>query len=626
MGKTFGSWLIILCLLFSSTLLHITPASAASQPADPSLQLGIDKFHSGDQQEALSLLRGFVIRNYDSPELPRAYLYLARIFQNSGSHQEALLYISRIPLAQKGPEALCIEGVSLVATGQFQAGLTTLLNTDPESLTPNDRSRRLAALAEANAGLGNYLEALTFIHRSAKPTDSKLLELAHGILKEHLSPTEIGEAAFMFRDTAIGQDAILQLALGADKRNDQNEAKRLAAAVIQNSTPFPYRNEAVALWEKLNGSPFLQRSIGVMLPLTGRYAPFGQLVRRGMELASDLHDQNKPPIHLEFRDSGATAEESSRIVTELSGEAGVMAIAGPLTGGAAAAAAAQAQRIGIPLLSLSPRDGLPETGSFIFRDSLTSRQQVEALVSHAMERLGITAFAILHPENKLGYEMTDLFIRAVQNRGGQVVATQMYAEKATDFRRQVRLLKEEDPASPDVDPKAEPDEVVEDDKAVQKVKLPFQALFIPDYADKISLIAPQLLFYGIEDVQLLGINGWNSRDLLRSTGRYLQGAIFVDGFFRASADPSIRQFVENYTAAYGEEPSILEAQGFDVANILFTLLDRPEIRTRDELQQALSQLIDFHGVSGNTSFGTTGDALKTLFLLQVDRGDIIQLN
>ncbi len=617
MGKTFGSWLVILCLLFGSSLSHIPAAGAANLIADPALQRGIDKYHSGDAQEALSLLRGFVIRNYDSPELPRAYLYLARIFQNSGSHQEALLYTGRIPADQKGPEALLIEGVSLVATGQYQAALATLLNTDPAPLTPADRSRRIVALAEAQAGLGNHLEALTFIHRSAEPTDGKLLELAHTILKERLSPAELDEAVFMFRGTAIGQDAQLQQALRAYSRHDQDEARRLTAAVVQNSTPFPYRHEAIALWEQLTGSPFLQRSIGVMLPLTGRYATFGQLVRRGMELAGELHDQTRPPIRLVFRDSGAAAEESARIVTELAGEAGVMAIAGPLTGGAAAVAAEQAQRIGIPLLSLSPRDGLPETGSFIFRNSLTSRQQVEALVRHAMERQGITSFAVLHPESKLGYEMTDLFIREVQYRGGRVVATQTYDEKATDFRRQVKLLKGEDPNVPD--------EAAKERETVRRAPLPFQALFIPDYADKISLIAPQLVFYGIEGAQLLGINGWNSPDLLRTTGRYLQGAIFVDGFFLASADPAIRQFVDNYLTKYGEEPTILEAQGFDVANILFAQLDRPEIRSRQELQQALTQLVNFPGVSGSTSFGPGGDALKTLFLLQVDRGALVQL-
>ncbi|NIQ94532.1 MAG: hypothetical protein GWN87_10185, partial [Desulfuromonadales bacterium] len=62
----------------------------------------------------------------------------------------------------------------------------------------------------------------------------------------------------------------------------------------------------------------------------------------------------------------------------------------------------------------------------------------------------------------------------------------------------------------------------------------FDALFIPDYADRVGMIAPQLAYYGIEELPLLGINGWNSPDLLRVAGAFVEGAIFVDGFFAYS--------------------------------------------------------------------------------------------
>ena len=534
--------------------------------------------------------------------------------------KEVLLYTGRIPADQKGPEALLIEGVSLVATGQYQAGLSILLNLDLESLKGDDRARRNIALAQAHAGLGQYLEALSCIHRSGEPDGSAVYELAHRILRDNLTSVELAEATFMFRGTAIGQDALLQQAEKAADCQDQNEARRLLNMVMENPTPFPFRQEATVLGEELNNSPALQRSIGVMLPLSGRYATFGQLVQRGMELAAELHNQNTPPIRLLFRDSGSSAEESRRIVAEFAADPEVMAIAGPLTGGAAAAAAETAQRLGIPLFSLSPRDGLPEFGPFVFRNSLTTRQQVQTLVSYAMERLGLTTFGILHPENKLGYEMTDLFIREVQTRGGQIIATQMYSEKATDYRRQVKLLKREDPNTPDPEP-AE----TEPGKRPAKDKAPFQALFIPDYADKISMIAPQLIFYGIEDVQLLGINGWNSPDLIRTTGRYLQGAVFVDGFYRAGADPVIRQFVEDYVSRYGEEPSILEAQGFDVLSMLLLQLHRPEIYTRAQLQAGLLQLRNFSGACGKTSITASGEAIKPLFLLQVNNGGLVEI-
>lgn len=154
----------------------------------------------------------------------------------------------------------------------------------------------------------------------------------------------------------------------------------------------------------------------------------------------------------------------------------------------------------------------------------------------------------------------------------------------------------------------------------------FEALFIPDFADRISVIAPQLAYYGIEDVPLLGINGWNSPELLRTVGSFVEGAVFVDGFFAYSPYPFVKEFVDRYYAKYGEIPTFLQAQGYDATGILLTLLDNPEIRTRDDLRLALSQMQTYAGVTGATTFNRIGEAQKVLYLLQVRKGNIEQLN
>ena len=140
------------------------------------------------------------------------------------------------------------------------------------------------------------------------------------------------------------------------------------------------------------------------------------------------------------------------------------------------------------------------------------------------------------------------------------------------------------------------------------------------------MIAPQLAYYGIEDLPLLGINGWNSPDLLRLAGPFVENAIFVDGFFTYNPYPFVKEFVNQYFARYGEEPTILEAQGFDVANIFITVLSQADVRSRDDLRLALSQLSNYPGVTGATTFNMVGDADKILFVLQVQNGNIVQLN
>ncbi|HKK02007.1 MAG TPA: tetratricopeptide repeat protein, partial [Desulfuromonadales bacterium] len=84
------------------------------------LQKGIDLYHAGNANEALTLLRGFVVRFYDSPHLPEAYYYLARIFLDQGSYDTALLYINQIPETQKTPKAKLAEGTALIGNGNLQ--------------------------------------------------------------------------------------------------------------------------------------------------------------------------------------------------------------------------------------------------------------------------------------------------------------------------------------------------------------------------------------------------------------------------------------------------------------------------------------------------------------------------
>ncbi len=633
------SWLLVMMVaLFcfgGGTQAAETDIRGGRRPtaAETSLQKGIELYRSGQTEEALSLLRGFVVRNYSSPLLPQAYLYLARIFRDQGRPDEAILYLSRIPAAQRGAEVLLVEGASLIATGEAGRGVDMLKEVSAAALSQPDRDLLYTSRAEGHARLGQFLQALVFLHQGLAQgagQPAELLEQAHGLLQGRMEETDLAEAAFMFRGTPIGEDATLQLAERVFARGDRQRALQLLGPVVHGTTRFPYRSEAALLYDRLTGNAWLQRAVGVVLPLSGRYATFGQLVRRGMELALEIHNESNPPVRFQYRDGGADPDQSAQAVSALANGERVMAIAGPLTGAASAAAAAQAQQERVPLLSLSQRDGLPESGPYVFRNSLTTRLQVETLVRYAIEDQEMTTFGILYPENKLGREMAELFAWEVERYGGLVLNRQSYPEKATDFRRQIKLLKGEDPDAPDqgreAGPETTPANPEEGGVVPEEPAVAFDALFIPDYAEQVGLIAPQLAFYGIEELPLLGINGWNSPELLRVAGRYVEGAVFVDGFFRHSSYPFVQEFVKLYVEKYGEEPTILEAQGFDVAGILLAALDRSEVRTREDLWMALIQLRNYPGVTGATSFNEQGDAEKVLFLLQVQNGSIVQIN
>ena len=252
------------------------------------------------------------------------------------------------------------------------------------------------------------------------------------------------------------------------------------------------------------------------------------------------------------------------------------------------------------MLLLAPHEGV--TGGQVFRYALTAAAQTEALADYA-DRLGLKRLAILHPDSRAGDLFAELFQGAVERYGGQVLARRSYPAAAVDLRKELQAL------AADARHGSGP-----------------EALFLPDAAHQVAQIIPQLGFSRLDQLQLLGTSAWNDPDLARMAGPLSEGAVFVDGFFAGSPWPEVRDFVARYQEAYGMPPSILAAQGYDVGRLLLHLLGRSQARERQALRHALATQRDFHGVTGFTRFGPQGEAVQTLFLLQVQDGSVVQIN
>lgn len=615
---------VLLAMVLFCGLLAGSPVAAAVSPAD-ALSRGLAYYHAGDHDRALALLRDFAVRNPDAPEFPEVALVLARIYNTRGQYKDALKFIEGIPDGRRVPESRLLQGLAEIKVGRVEKGIALLQDLDGTELASADRLLRLESLADGHRFLGRWQEALFFFHQALRQDPGKVvadryLKQTGELISSQLSDAQLAEATYLFAGSPISQQAGLERADRLFRAGLSAEALTQVSNVLQDPADFPGRNRAVQLRERLAGNQVPNRVLGVILPLSGRYASFGKLVQRGMELAEQDHQNGEQTVRLIFRDSAADPVASARAVSDLANVDKVMGIIGPLTGAAAESAAERAELEKIPLLTLSQHRGLAEKGPHVFRTSLTNEQQARSLVRYGMEVRGWSTFAILAPDNRLGQDLSDAFTREVQAHGGRVVARQKYLEKATDFRRQIKLLKGEDPNAPEKKP------ATRNGQPAVEPALPFDALFIPDYAERVGLIVPQLPFYGLRGLPLLGINGWNSPELLSLAGAYVEGAVFVDGFFRHSDYSFVKDFVNRCFEKFGEEPTILEAQGYDAAGILLSLAGRADIRTREDLRRALSSLRDYPGVTGATSFDMDGDAAKVLFLLQVRDGQIVQIN
>lgn len=345
-------------------------------------------------------------------------------------------------------------------------------------------------------------------------------------------------------------------------------------------------------------------AVGCLLPLSGRLAPLGNKALDAIVLAGRLfHQDRQTSLRLLVEDTRSDPKEAAAAVERLH-RAGVTCLIGPLGGAEAGEAAKEAQRLRIPLIALTGREGITEEGDYIFRNFPTAAMQVRSLVLFAQAELGLRRFAVLYPADEYGWEMARLFREEVSRKGGVIVKELPYDPQETDFASFAPLLGG-DASSPGGQD--------------------FQALFIPDRAQKVTVISADLAPLLRRGVRLLGLSGWNSPELLNMTPELLQKAYFVDLFFAESLRPEVSAFVEEYFLAYGRQPEALEALAYDAAAMAVQVAIGQGKSGRDDFRRALAGFHDYPGVTGRTSFLPSREARKELFILTVKGGQIVQV-
>ena len=437
---------------------------------------------------------------------------------------------------------------------------------------------------------------------------------------------------------------MVELGMKYAQQGNYDQAHRALSGFLAAYPQHELADEAKALRDEISEKTvYNQTTVGLLLPLSGRYQAYGNRALKGIELAM-FQFNSRPdlqPIHLVIKDTGSEPERAVSAMEEMVEEK-VAAIIGPLVG--AEYAASIAQDNGIPIITITQKEKITEIGDNVFRNFLTPEMQVKRLVGFAAEALGVQNFAILYPEEKYGTTFMNLFWDEVVDTGGRVVGVESYNPANTDFADSIKKLVGlyyEVPTELEsiVRPPAE-EELTETETALdeeseaasqrreeqeEEAIVDFEAIFIPDAPTKAGLIVPQLAFYDIEDVYLLGTNLWHHPKLIEMAKDYVQGAIMPDGFFSGSQSVRIRNFVEIFESTYGEKPGYIEATTYDSATILFDVISLPEVQTRTAIREELLNIRDYPGVTGLTTFDETGDALKDLSLLQIEGSRFVEL-
>lgn len=464
--------------------------------------------------------------------------------------------------------------------------------------------------AQTAAALGNHAAAIAaYAEELALPIEEKTRTPILEAIDSQL--TKMGNRNELERLQAEITEPVTQSKIAA-------RLKSLAAsdtiALVESSTPAP---PATTELESTTGSPLhatasaYRRNIGVILPLTGKFAAYGRKALDGILLAAgSFHKNADESFELFIEDSGSNPAMAQQAVDTLYYEHRVIAILGPLSWKESLAVAERSQQLGVLNLSFSAKEGLSEKGAYLFQNALTPKVQVENLVNHVVMDRGFKRFAILAPNDSFGKDMANQFWELTEKFGGRVVAYETYSPEEKDFQANVKAL------TGLTDPKYRKLEVAKLNEYIQQQKaktgkepksarLPpivdFDAIFIPDGPKNVSQIAASLAYFDVSGVALLGTTEWNTEQFYKRGGKYVEGAIFPGAVNLATRNPRQRDFIRAYADAFGSAPDVLAGQSFEAMALLSSVIQKGA-SDRNEVVVELSRLKDFDSPLGLVSF------------------------
>ena len=517
--------------------------------------------------------------------------------------------------------------------------------TQPQVPDLDDKEKQTAALvkmlgAEAKKFMeqGDLKQAfLTYNQAMAqKPDDPQKNKMLSGI--EQVLAKADPPLIKQFLDTRnlAVPEALLLYWLGVNHAAAREYADALAV-LTRFADTFPdhaHAADAKELIALIKQTTFKKDTIGCLLPLSGKYAIFGQKALKGIQMAiqdlSHTYDRNFKII---VKDTRSDPQKAADCVDELD-QAHVMGIIGPLL--AVETAGARAQELQIPLIALTQKADFPQTGDYLFSNFITPQMQVQTLAAYVFRKLGLSKVAVLYPDERYGRLHMQLFREVVEEYGGQMVAAAAYDGKKTDFSIPIQKLVEEsflisepDLLLPQSDHES-PNQKTGDPRDMgsdmtDKIPLNIQALFVPDSAARINMILPQLAFNDVKDIVLLGTNLWHEQSLLAETKGYNRRTVITEGYFGKSQKPATARFEKAFTALYKESPGFIEAVSYDTAQILFKTGMDAFVDSRQLLRDALAQGRLFEGVTGNTIFDTAGAARKEIFLITIKNNQFTEI-
>lgn len=332
--------------------------------------------------------------------------------------------------------------------------------------------------------------------------------------------------------------------------------------------------------------------IGVIVPLTGEAATYGDVWKKGVELAVEkIENEYGIKIEAVYEDSQMLPANTVTAAQKLINIDKVKAIViGSSRETLAAAPVAENNKILLMSAATSPE--ITKAGDYVFRIYPSDLYQGNDLADLAAKK-GYTKLAVLAVLDDYGKGLTEVFKTRVEKEGGKVeIVENFIPEGAMDFRTQLTKIAGIKP----------------------------EAVLILAYKIHYPSILKQMQELNIH-IPILASEAMYDPDVLKNVGKLAEGILLTN--YTEPKTKEYEEFVLLHKEKYDTEQGAFSAGFYDNTILVLKAL----IENKGDVEQAKNWLYnvkDWHGATGTTNFDENGDVVgKSYTVYTVKNGQFV---
>ncbi|EAI0251559.1 ABC transporter substrate-binding protein [Campylobacter coli] len=339
-------------------------------------------------------------------------------------------------------------------------------------------------------------------------------------------------------------------------------------------------------------------NLGVVLPLTGPVAAYGQDVFNGIELANKLNTKldNGDEVKLIVIDTKGDKLETTSAVNRLIAQDKVIGIIGEATTPNTIQAISIVEDKKIPLIApVASGDKLLEGKKYASRVCFSDSFQGDKFASYVTKELNLkNAVVIIDQSNVYSLGLAKAFEKSLKENGGKVIKKLAISSGDKDFRAVVSQLKSLNP----------------------------DFVYMPIYHPEAALIARQAKQIGFDKLLAAG-DGVNNQTFIDLGSTAVNGVVFTDSF--DSSNPSTargKTFINEYEKIKGNANlPAFSAMGADAYYVMLNAMNACQNTLTSEcINEKIHQTSNYEGVGGIISIDASGNAIRPVVIKEIQDG------